>query len=368
MRKPILIILVLIVLISAYISQTNVLKEKSIFPSEKSFYKKSDFGTDVIRITSDPANDNIYYQEPNYFSPDSSKFLFKSERGDGKRGMYLLDLGSGSMTLLKSFTSHIPTWSKDGKEVYAGERGKIVAITIETLEERVIEVPGQDLLSFLHLNPSGDRLVFIEEGLETHKTLSIINTDGSEYEQLYILDLRTEFFLDHPIWVDDNTILFLTRGEGRNYTGEFGKPFLLTLSGNLTKLPVKCSHYDVHPKGDKILCGTEGHIIDLEGNVLRELPVRGHGVWALDGDTFLMTGDPVPVKEDSPYYGKITIMKFSSEDEIYNLVSHENTYDSSLEVHIQPNAQFSRDGKYIIYESDRGEMQNSDLYLVELPK
>ncbi len=60
-------------------------------------------------------------------------------------------------------------------------------------------------------------------------------------------------------------------------------------------------------------------------------------------------------------------MKFSS-DEIYSLVSHENTYDSSIEVHVQPNAQFSRDGKHIIYESDRNQMQNIDLYLVEVPE
>lgn len=78
----------------------------------------------------------------------------------------------------------------------------------------------------------------------------------------------------------------------------------------------------------------------------------------------MMTGDPVPVPEGSPFFCKITIMKFSS-NETYNLVSHENTYDSSLEVHIQPNAHFSRDSRFIIYQSDRD--GNLDLYLVEVP-
>ena len=93
--------------------------------------------------------------------------------------------------------------------------------------------------------------------------------------------------------------------------------------------------------------------------------IKGHGVWSSDGETFMMTGDPVPVTKDSPYFGKITILKFST-NETYNLVSHENTYDSSLEVHIQPNAHFSGDGRYIIYQSDKD--GNLDLYLVEVPK
>ena len=71
-----------------------------------------------------------------------------------------------------------------------------------------------------------------------------------------------------------------------------------------------------------------------------------------------------PVTEESSYFGKITLMRFSTND-TYNLVSHENTYDSSLEAHIQPNAHFSNDGKYIIYSSDKD--GNLDLYLVEVP-
>ena len=165
---------------------------------------------------------------------------------------------------------------------------------------------------------------------------------------------------------DENTILFLTRGKNRDFTGDFNKPYLFNLdAGNFTRFPICCSHYDVHPNGDKILCASEGYIIDLDGNILKETyGIRGHGVWSSDDDTFLMTGDPVPVTEDSQYFGKITIMKLST-NETYNLVSHENTYDSSLSAHIQPNAHFSIDGKYIIYQSDRN--GNLDLFLVEVP-
>ena len=337
------------------------------------FYKKSDFGTDVIRLTNDTANDDIFYQNPSFFSPDDSKFLFRSQRSDGNYRLYLLDFETGIITLLREDTScgWMPTWSKDGKEVYVGHVGKIITINIENLEERIIDIPSDSWITFLDLSPSGDKIVFVEESsiplIDHHKVLSVVNKDGTGYKQVYILDHIDEFYLDHPFFIEENIVLFLTRGENRDFTGDFNKPYILNIdTGNISRLLINCSHYDVHPDGDKILCASEGYIIDLDGNILKETyGIKGHGVWSNDGDTFMMTGDPVPVSQDSLYFGKITIMKFSS-NEVYNLVSHENTYDSSLDVHIQPNAHFSRDGRFIIYLSDKD--GNLDLYLVEVPR
>jgi Tol biopolymer transport system component len=375
MKQILIIPFFLLILLSGCIDQTDQKQndEKTIYSSEKSFYKLSDVGTNVTRLTSDFADDLIFYQNPNFFSPDNSKFLFRSTRDDGNDRLHFIDLHTGEITLLREDTSYgwRPTWSKDGKEVYVGHSGKILAINVETLNERVIDIPTNYWITFLDLSPSGNKLVFIEEwrrdGVDTHELLSVVNIDGTDYTQLYILDKVNEFFLDHPFFINDSAILFLTRGEERDFTEDYNKPYVLNLnSGNLTRLPTTCSHYDLHPDGNMILCGSDGYIIDIEGNILKETDgIEGHGVWAPDGDTFLMTGDPVPVPEGSPYFGKITIMKFST-NETYNLVSHENTYDSSLEVHIQPNAHFSRDGKYVIYQSDKE--QNLDIYIVEIPE
>jgi hypothetical protein len=57
-------------------------------------------------------------------------------------------------------------------------------------------------------------------------------------------------------------------------------------------------------------------------------------------------------------------MNFCS-NETYNFVRHENTYDNSPEVHIQPNVHFSRDDRFIIYPSDKD--GNFNLFLVEFP-
>jgi Tol biopolymer transport system component len=368
MKQGIFLIISLIILIALLNGCIN----KTLYSSEIEFYKKSDLGTDVIRLTSNSANDDIFYQNPNFFSPDDSKFLFRSQRSDGNYRLYILDLKSGNITLLREDTSFgwMPTWSKDSREVYVGHIGKIFVINIENLEERIIKIPTDSWITFLDLSPSGDQLVFVEEDSRTwvdhHKILSVINIDGSGYRQVYNLDHVNEFYLDHPFFIEENKVLFLTRGENRDFTGDFNKPYIFNLdTGNISRLPLCCSHYDVHPDGDKILCASEGYIIDLNGNILKETyGIKGHGVWSYDGETFMMTGDPVPVPDSSTYFGKITIMKFSS-NETYNLVSHENTYDSSLNVHIQPNAHFSRDGRFIIYQSDKD--GNLDLYLVEVP-
>ncbi len=282
--------------------------------------------------------------------------------------MYLVDLETGDIIPLRKSSSFgwSPTWSKDGKAIYIGEKNMIIIAPINFSEESIIKMPEDSWISFLHLNPSGDRLLFVEEGKSTHAALSTVKIDGSGYKRLYLLDLENEFFLDHPTFIDDSNILFLARGENRNFTGDFNKPYVITLWGKLRRMPLECSHYDVNPKKDKILCGQEGYVIDLEGNIIKEIPeLHGHGVWAPDGETFLMTGDPVPVPEGSQYFGKIVILNFSS-NKTYNLVSHESAYDSSLPIHVQPNAQFSRDGKHIIYESESGHLKNSDIYMVSL--
>ena len=378
-RKTLLILMLIIPIITAC-SAGNGYKaghqgdqaEARALPSEKAFYKESDAGTEVFRMTSDQGNDSIFYQEPNYFSPDSSKFLFKSQRGDGKERLYLMDISSGEITLLMKSDSygHIPTWSSDGKEIFIGNYGKITVIDTATFQERHIELPEKSWITFLHTNPSGNKILFVEEGTEDHKGLSIINTDGTGFRRLFTADHDSVFFIDHPAFIDDSQILFLTRGRNRNFSNEYNQPYIkniTNLEGNQRRLPVECSHYDVNPKGNKILCGSEGYIVDLKGNLLKNFSeIRGHGAWAPDGDTFLMTPDPVPVPS-GPFFGEIALMKLSS-DEKYSLVSHESTYDSLLAKHIQPNAQFSRDGRYVIYESDMGHATDSNLYLVEVPE
>lgn len=362
------IFILFLILALFYFNFSEIVLEENRLPfdisSERSFYKKSDLGTDVVRLTSNVGNDGIFYQEPNYFSPDNRYFMFKSER-DGKNRLMVIDLKTNNMTYLNTGTyGWAPAWSNKRNEVYVGKTGKISVINVENKSESEIDIPDLKSATFLHLSPSGDRLLFIEESFGRHLALSTIKTDGSDYTILYILDQEKEFYLDHPTFINDREILFLARGEGRDFRRDYNKPYIISLNRSIKKLPVECSHYDVNPKGDKILCATEGYIINLEGNKMKELNLKGHGVWHPDGERFLMTGDPIPVP-DGPYFGKIVIMNFGNE-EITSVLNHENTYNSTIDVHIQPNAQFSRDGNYVIYESDLLRGNNTDIYLISL--
>ena len=357
------IIIVIIVAVTLFfLNNKEVNKDIFEIPSEKSFYKLSDLGTNVVQLTNNSENDGIFYQEPSYFSSNGKYFLFKSER-DGN-ALMVMNLETGKSAFLKknSMYGWAPAWNNN--KIYLGGLSKIDVIDIENHNESKLDIKGSNVATFIHFNPSGNKMVFVEELFGNHRSLSIINADGTGYTELFLLDKENEFYLDHPTFINDEEILFLTRGKNRDFRDNYNKPYIINLKGEKRKLPVECSHYDINSKGDKIICATEGYIIDLNGNKLKELELRGHGAWHPNGETFLMSGDPIPVP-DGPYFGKIVLMNFSN-DEIVNLVSHESTYDSTLERHIQPNAQFSRDGNFVIYESDRGEGKNTDLFIVEI--
>ena len=264
-------------------------------------------GTDVFQLTVHEAEDSIFYQEPSYSSPDNQYFLFRSNRG-GKYRLYLVDLLAGNISTLRegTFFGWAPAWSLDGN-VYVGDKGKIIEVNPHTFEEKDINLPNSHVPTFIHVSPSGENILMVEEefqwGESNHKQLSVIHKDGSGYRILYQVDEQDVFYLDHPIWVNDSLILFLTRGKERDFTGDFNNPYLVDLDGNLKIIPISCSHYDAHPFGEKILCATEGYIIDLEGKIVQELPLRGHGVWHPDGKRFLMTADPIPVPSGE-HFGK----------------------------------------------------------------
>jgi len=353
------ILAVSVILISGCVSQqqSSVVKE---YPSEKTIFE--DGSVTVWRLTNNSGEDRIFYQEPSYFSPDGKKFLFRSDRGDGQYRIYTVDIASGEIRLVRESSSFgwAPCWSKDGSKIYIGDTGRILVVDANTLAEKEIKIPTDLWITFIHASPDGQRLLFVEENTEAHKYLLTIKTDGSEYKQLFEADQKEVFYFDHPIFVSNDVVIALTRGKDRDFSGWYNVPYLISMDGSKKRLSAVCSHYDVNVQKQLVLCGSEGYIVDLQGNKTEEFEdLRGHGVWASDGETFLMTPDPVPVPSGQ-YYKKIVLLSLGS-DERKVLIGHGNSYDSSLAVHTQPNAQFSPDGKSVIYESDKD--GQTDLYM-----
>ena len=109
-----------------------------IFPSEKKFFKKSDIGTDVFQLTTHEAEDEIFYQEPSYNSPNNKYFLFQSNRDERYR-LYIVDINQGEIILLRYDPSFgwAPTWSKEGK-VYVGSSGKLLRLILRRLVKSIL--------------------------------------------------------------------------------------------------------------------------------------------------------------------------------------------------------------------------------------
>lgn len=321
----------------------------------------------IHRFTSDAGDDDVFYQEPRSFGgPDGDLFLFRSTRGDGEYRLHLLNLTSGAIARAFEDTSFgwSPTWSADGRELVVGQGAKLVVLDATTGAARDVPLPTDSWITFPHVSPDGTRLLFVEEartsGAAQHLALGLARLDGSGYRRLYTLDGATEQYLDHPVWLDDMRVAFLTRGPARDFRGDFNRPYVLDLAtGALARLPHECSHYDPNPRASLLLCGQEGYVLDASGTTTFAYEgIHGHAAWAPDGERFLATADPVPVPEGQPHHGTIALLRMGSDARV-DLVRHGSAYDSVG--HDQPDAQWSPDGRWIVWAA------KGDLYGVEPP-
>lgn len=324
-------------------------------------------GIRVRRLTSDAADDDIFYQEPRSFGGASGDLLLiRSARGDGQYRLHLVNVTTGAIALLREDVGFgwSPTWTRDGREVLVGHARTLLFLDALTGATRSVPLPTEAWITFPHVSPNGTRVLFVEETLrkgETeHLALGLARLDGSGYERVYTLDHARESFLDHPVWLDEERIAFLTRGKGRDFHGEFNKPYVLDLATReLTRLPYECSHYDPNPLTPALLCGQEGYVLDVSGRkVFSYEGIHGHATWAPDGKRFLATADPVPVPEGRPHHGTIVLLR-SESDAREDMVLHGSAYDSIG--HDQPDAQWSPDGRWIAW-SARG-----DVWLADAP-
>ena len=126
-------------------------------------------------------------------------FIFKSDRIDGKSGIYVMNMFNGKINLISKDRSWgwSPSWSNDNKVVYT-TTGKIHFVNITSFKEKIIYVPIRNFMSFIRYNPSGSSFVFIEESTkfnDHHKALSLINSNGSGYRKLFITDEKIFFIL-----------------------------------------------------------------------------------------------------------------------------------------------------------------------------
>jgi len=99
--------------------------KKLILPSEKQEFVDSETGAKVVRLTTDPSNDNFDYYEPSHWSPDDKKLKFVSDRFREKYNDPVLhmigtiDIENGEITIYKTkYSVRWSEWSRDGRYIY----------------------------------------------------------------------------------------------------------------------------------------------------------------------------------------------------------------------------------------------------------
>jgi dipeptidyl aminopeptidase/acylaminoacyl peptidase len=192
---------------------TPALLDRIIFASERDgnseIYSMTDRGTDLFRITNDPAND----QAP-IISPDGTRIAFESDR-DGDFEVYVVNIdGSGIVQVTDNVVyDGEPTWSPDGQQIaYVSERDGNAEIYIMnddgTGDANLTNHASEDLSPAW--SPDGEMIAFSSDRL-TSAEIYVMETDGSGTRVL-TANLAADV---SPAWSPDGaTIAFATDRDG----------------------------------------------------------------------------------------------------------------------------------------------------------
>ncbi len=164
-------------------------------------YTMSLDGTDLTRLTTDPADD----RSP-VVSPDGKRILFSSERG-GNRDLYVVNAEGGGLARLTSDSAHdeAPTWSPDGRRIaFASYRQGNYDIYVANADGRGVSPLTTSLAweGSPAWSPDGRWIAFVSDQTG-HYEIYVIGSDGSELTRL------TEGGSDHgaPTWSPDGSRL-----------------------------------------------------------------------------------------------------------------------------------------------------------------
>jgi TolB protein len=197
-----------------------------IFSSERNgnfdLYRMNSDGSDLSRLTDNPAEDWLPY-----CSPDGSQIVFSSDR-DGLHQLYMMPVDGGEATRLThtDYANNSPSWSPDGSEIAFSSGGNTAVSNLFAIRpdgtnlRQITDMPGYNFLSPTW-SPDGSRLaaeggklgetIATEWGVAGRTQIWTFASDGSDPIRLTSLDA----YNGYPAWSPTGaTIVFDSTLEG----------------------------------------------------------------------------------------------------------------------------------------------------------
>ncbi len=265
-------------------------------------------------------------REP-FWSPDGKKLLFSSDRS-GNYDIWELEIGTGKLSQVTTDpgNDYFPAYSPDASLVsYVSERTSAPGIYIRSLsgEERVF-VTTKGKLGAPVWHPTQKKIIF-NQFAEGKSTLDMAAVGGGEWVTLS--EEGEDVFPFKVSWMSDNELIYTSDGKilKKKLSAKGAQAIPFRVEVTLGKRTYRRKKYDPQATSGKTVKGIRGPVVSPGGKEI---------VFTALGDLYLLKeGSEVPVQL---------------------------TGDEFVDI----DAAWSRDGKKIVFASDR--KGNLDLYIREM--
>ena len=157
--------------------------------------------------------------ELNYpqWRPDGKAISWEGKDGDGKRGIYLMDVESEKISPLiqidenEGILSH--RWGIDGQVLFftignpRTKESRIYRLDIKTGQKEKLQGSPDDAMD-IDISPDGRTLVFLNR--ENKRSLRIIPVEGGDPQEIYHFEVASETVIT-PAWSTDGKSVFSTQ-------------------------------------------------------------------------------------------------------------------------------------------------------------
>lgn len=182
--KPILTCVILIVSLGSFAADSK----QRIWPSERSDYRDEVTGTEIWRLTTDPAVEIIPDRIKEVFSPDGSKMLFRSQR-NGLWHLYVMPADGSKIMRVTEKPTIYGVWSRTGASLVCApsvnNKFELHEVDVDTFVSRRIAGPFVSKMGKLGVSPDGRSALFTRfikqpDGEKQDVMLSsFVNLDGT---------------------------------------------------------------------------------------------------------------------------------------------------------------------------------------------